>query len=75
MAETIDGKVSIKVPAGTQSGKKIRLRGKGVQKMNQPSQRGDHFVSIQIEVPTHLSAEAVRKLREFEQICRQDMGR
>ena len=75
VAETIDGKVSIKVPAGTQSGKKIRLRGKGVQKMNQPSQRGDHFVSIQIEVPTHLSAEAVRKLREFEQICRQDMGK
>ena len=75
VADTIDGKVSFKVPAGTQSGKKIRLRGKGVQKMNQPSQRGDHFVSIQIEVPQHLSAEAVRKLREFEQICRQDTGK
>lgn len=75
VAQTIDGRVSIKVPAGTQSGKKIRLRGKGVQKMNQPSQRGDQFVSIQIEVPTNLSAEAVRKLREFEQICRQDSNK
>ena len=70
--DTIDGQVNIKVPAGTQSGKKMRLRGKGVQKMNQPSERGDQFVTIQIEVPSHLSAEAVRKLREFEQICRQD---
>lgn len=72
IVETIDGRVSLKIPAGTQSGKKIRLRGKGVQKMNQPAQKGDHFVTIQIQVPTGLSAEAVRKLREFDQICRQD---
>ncbi len=75
IVETIDGRVNLKIPAGTQSGKKIRLRGKGVQKMNQPSQRGDHFVTIQIEVPSGLSAEAVRKLREFEQICRQDAAK
>lgn len=62
---TLYGNVSCKIQEGTQSGTKIRLRGKGIVSMNNPSVRGDQYVTIQIQVPRHLSPEAKRKLREF----------
>ena len=65
--QTIDGRVLCKIRPGTQSGAKIRLRGKGIVKMGRPSERGDQYVTVQIQVPTNLSREAQRKLREFEQ--------
>ena len=68
--QTIDGRVLCKIRPGTQSGAKIRLRGKGIVKMGRPSERGDQYVTVQIQVPTNLSREAQRKLREFEQACR-----
>ncbi len=68
--QTIDGRVMCKIRPGTQSGTKIRLRGKGIVKMGNTSVRGDQYVTIQIQVPTNLSREAQRKLREFEQACK-----
>lgn len=68
--QTIDGRVMCKIRPGTQSGTKIRLRGKGIRKMGSTSVRGDQYVTIQIQVPTNLSREAQRKLREFEQACK-----
>ena len=68
--QTIDGRVVCKIRPGTQSGTKIRLRGKGVAKMGNPSQRGDQYATVEIRVPTNLSQEAQRKLREFEQACK-----
>ncbi len=68
--QTIDGRVMCKIRPGTQSGTKIRLRGKGIVKMGSTSVRGDQYVTIQIQVPTNLSREAQRKLREFEQACK-----
>lgn len=66
--ETLYGNVICKIVAGTQSGTKIRLRGKGIVSMKNPSIRGDQYVTVQIQVPKNLSEEAKRKLREFEQI-------
>jgi len=53
---TIDGLVRITVPAGTQPGRLLRLRGKGLPKIKR-QERGDHLVRIKIVVPTQLSAE------------------
>lgn len=66
---TIYGDVLCNIKPGTQSGTKIRLRGKGIVAMNNPSVHGDEYATVQIEVPTNLTPDARRKLREFEQEC------
>ena len=66
---TLYGNVVCKIREGTQSGTKIRLRGKGIVSMKNPSVRGDQYVTVKISVPQHLSPEARRKLREYEAIC------
>ena len=66
---TIYGDVLCNIKPGTQSGTKIRLRGKGIVAMNNPSVHGDEYATVQIEVPTNLTPVARRKLKEFEQEC------
>ena len=66
---TIYGDVLCNIKPGTQSGTKIRLRGKGIVAMNNPSVHGDEYATVQIEVPTNLTSDARRKLKEFEQEC------
>lgn len=61
---TLDGKVTVKIPAGTQPGVAFRVRGKGVKNL-QGYGHGDLHVRIQVEVPTSLNAEQKAKLREF----------
>lgn len=68
--ETLHGNVLCKINPGTQSGTKIRLRGKGIVSMKDKNQHGDQYVTIQIDVPGNLSEEAKRKLREFEVACK-----
>lgn len=70
MVETLTGRVLCKIRKGTQSGSRIRLKGKGVASMNQPSVHGDQYVTVQIQVPTSLSPEAEQKLREYEAACK-----
>lgn len=63
---TIEGKrVRIAVPAGTQAGKQIRLRGKGMSELHGHS-RGDMFVEIVVETPVNLTKRQQELLREFE---------
>jgi curved DNA-binding protein len=68
---TIDGRAEVKVPPGTASGKKLRLRGKGVP--GRSGQAGDHYVTVQIDVPKDLDDDTkkllislVQKLRKHE---------
>ena len=64
---TIDGKVSYNVPAGTQPGTVFRLRGKGVQKLQQSAgTRGDQMVRISVEVPKNLTKAQKDALTAFE---------
>lgn len=66
---TVDGDVELSIPAGTQTGKVFRLRGKGVPRLRvdgSNSGRGDQLVYVQVEIPTKLSDEQ-RKL--FEQLA------
>lgn len=59
---TIDGKVNLKIPPGTQSGTKFRLRGRGVQTNGS---RGDQYVEVVVEIPKDLTQEQKRLMEEF----------
>jgi molecular chaperone DnaJ len=63
---TLDGHVSLKIPAGTQSGKKFRLRGKGVTTVRD-HRRGDLFAHVSVETPINLTAEQEAVLRKFDE--------
>jgi molecular chaperone DnaJ len=64
----LDGKTTVKIPAGTQPGTMVRLKGKGITNV-QGYGRGDLHVRINVEVPTHLSAAQKAKLQEFAELC------
>ena len=66
---TLYGDVLCKIRPGTQSGSKIRLKGKGIVAMNNPIVHGDEYAEVQIEVPTKLNAAAREKLQEYERAC------
>ncbi len=67
---TLNGVVSLKVPAGTQSGKVFRLRGKGVTTVRD-SRLGDLFAEIAIETPINLTAEQKELLESFDALLQQ----
>ena len=64
-APTIDGKVDLIIPEGTQSGAVLRIRGKGIPHMH-GNERGDEFVTIKVLTPKNLTARQKKLLREFE---------
>lgn len=66
---TGSGRIMVKIPAGIQSGAKIRIRGKGMPSGANPSVKGDLYVVVEVIVPKNLSPEAVEKLKEFEGAC------
>jgi molecular chaperone DnaJ len=63
--ETVDGKVTLKIPAGTQSGKVFKLSGRGVPSLGATRARGDHLVTVTVEIPTKLSAHQRELLEQF----------
>ena len=65
---TLEGKASLKVPAGTQSNTMFKLRGRGVPDMN-TKVRGDLLTRVMVEVPTKLNSEQRQKLEEFAALC------
>lgn len=64
---TLRGQVLCRIPAGTQSGSKIRLKGKGVPAGKNGSAAGHEYVTIRIQVPKYLTPEETKALRAFEQ--------
>lgn len=69
VVETIDGEVTLKIPAGTEAGQALRLRGKGIPRL-QGGGHGDHIVQIVIDVLQHPSREEKRLLKELERMQR-----
>lgn len=65
--ETAHGKTKVNIPAGTQPGQVLRLKGKGMPIVN-TSRFGDHFVTMDIVIPTKLSREEKRLLEELKKI-------
>lgn len=66
LVETIDGKVVYKVEPGTQNGKTVRFRGKGVTNLRNRNTRGDLYVTFNVTVPTNLSSQAKDLLKEYD---------
>ena len=66
---TLYGDVMCKIKEGTQSGSKIRLRGKGIVSMKNASMHGDQYVTVEIQVPKYLNQEAKEKLKEYQRAC------
>ena len=70
---TLEGRATIKIPAGTQSHSTFRVKGKGVKNL-QGHGYGDLHVRVQVEVPTRLTAEQKSKLQEFAELCDEDVN-
>ena len=66
MIDTVDGKVIYDVKAGTQTDTRVRLKGKGVPSLRNKDNRGDHYVTLVVQVPDKLSHEAKELLRKFD---------
>lgn len=65
----VDGEVTIKVPAGTQPGQVMRLKGNGAPRLGNPDSRGDHYVTMKVEIPKELSREEeelIKKLKDLQ---------
>lgn len=65
---TLDGAVSLKIPAGTQSGSTFRIRGLGMPAL-QGLAKGDILTYVQVEVPTRLDSEQREALERFAELC------
>ena len=64
LVDTLDGKVELKIPEGTQHGTQFRMRGHGVTHLRGHG-RGDHFVRIKLAIPTKLNSEQRELLRKL----------
>ena len=66
--DTLDGQVAYDVKPGTQTDTRIRLKGKGVPSLRNKAMRGDHYVTLVVQVPTGLSHEAKEALKAFDAV-------
>ena len=67
VVKTIDGDVIYTVKAGTQTDTRVRLRGKGVPSLRNKKMRGDHYVTLVVEVPKSLSKEQKKLLKQLDE--------
>jgi len=63
--ETVDGPVEVTIPHGTQPGTVLRLKGRGVPRL-QGTGRGDHFVEVVVNIPEKLSKEQKKILEDWD---------
>lgn len=70
---TIDGDILYDVKPGTQTDTKIRLKGKGIPSLRNSNVRGDHYVTLVVQVPTSLNEEAKEALRKFDEVSGQSL--
>lgn len=65
---TVEGKAQLKIPSGTESGQKFRLRERGFPSLRNPSLRGDQFIEVKVTLPRVISEETKELLRQFEKL-------
>src|SRR5205814_1963194 len=65
---TVEGKAQLRIPPGTESGQKFRLRERGAPSLKSPGARGDQFVEVQVTLPKVISEETKELLREYGKI-------
>ena len=66
--KTVDGDIIYNVAPGTQTGTRIRLKGKGIPSTRNKAVRGDHYVTLIVATPTGLSKEAKEALVKFDEL-------
>ena len=66
--KTVDGDIIYTVAPGTQTGTRIRLKGKGVPSTRNKAKRGDHYVTLVVNTPSGLSKDAKEALKKFEEL-------
>lgn len=71
---TIDGNVTYEIKAGTQTGTKFRLRGKGVPHLNNSKYRGDQYVTVSVKTPKTLSDEERRLYERLAELSGEDIA-
>jgi molecular chaperone DnaJ len=69
---TIDGRAQLKIPPGTQGGQKLRMRERGVESAQNPGQRGDQIVTVEVVVPTLQDERSREIMRELARLNNQD---
>ncbi|MCS7293365.1 MAG: molecular chaperone DnaJ [Gloeomargarita sp. SKYBB_i_bin120] len=72
---TVDGSHTLKIPAGTQPGTEFRLEGLGVPRLGNSVSRGDHFVTVKVEIPTHISHEERELLEKLARLRHEKTSR
>jgi molecular chaperone DnaJ len=72
---TLDGRALLRIPPGTNSGQKFRLRDRGVPAARQASKRGDLYVEVQVVVPSPVDERVRNLLRELAKVSREDPRR
>ena len=65
---TVEGKAQLRIPPGTQSGQKFRLRERGVPSLRNPQARGDQFIEVQVTLPKVISEETKELLKRYAQL-------
>ncbi|MEJ7847148.1 MAG: molecular chaperone DnaJ [Pyrinomonadaceae bacterium] len=65
---TVEGKAQLKIPPGTESGQKFRLRERGFPSLRNPTLRGDQFIEVRVTLPKVISEETKEVLRQFEKL-------
>ena len=73
--KTVDGEVIYSIRPGTQSGTRVRLKGKGVPSVRNKEIRGDHYVTLTVVTPNRLSEEAKEALRRFDELSGDSLNR
>ncbi len=66
--KTVDGEVEYEVKAGTQTDTKVRLKGKGVPSLRNKALRGDHYVTLVVQVPERMNEEQREALRRYDDL-------
>ncbi len=69
----LDGKLTMKIPAGTQCGKTFRLKGKGIPDLHS-REMGDELIRVDIEIPTRLTAQQRQLIEEFARLNGENLG-
>lgn len=70
----VDGEVTIKVPPGTQPGQVMRLKGNGAPRLGNADSRGDHYVTMNVEIPKDLTKEEEELMKKLKEIQDKKQG-
>ena len=69
MNETIEGnEIKVTIPAGIQTGNKLKIQGKGIPYLKENTKRGDQYIILTVRTPTNLNNKQKELLKQFEEL-------